>query len=86
MWYSFSASTEASAPVVLSLEKYSREKSSVMYCTLYVVSVVAYQISFSARIDADLTNWIFTHVGLSAHAHNNYCAEVEVHGWLLSVQ
>ncbi len=29
---------------------------------------------------ADLTksrNWIFTHVGLSAHAHNNYCAR----GW-----
>ncbi len=19
-------------------------------------------------------NWIFTHVGLGAHAHNNYCA------------
>ncbi len=38
------------------------------------------------RIDADLTkrrNCIFTHVGLSAHAHNNYC-EVEVHRWLLS--
>ncbi len=40
----------------------------------------------SARIDADLTNWIFTHVRLSAHAHNNYCQEVEVHGWLLSVR
>ncbi len=31
------------------------------------------------------SKWIFTHVGLSAHAHNNYCAqEVEVHGWLIS--
>ncbi len=28
-------------------------------------------------------NWIFTHVGLSAHAHN-IVQEVEVHGWLLS--
>ncbi len=27
----------------------------------------------------------FTHVGLSAHAHNNLIVpEVEVHGWLLS--
>ncbi len=38
---------------------------------MYAVSIVAYQDS---RIDADLTKWIFTHVGLSAHAHNNYCA------------
>ncbi len=29
-------------------------------------------------------NWIFTHEGLSAHAHN-IVQEVEVHGWLLSV-
>ncbi len=34
---------------------------------MYVVSIVAYQDS---RIDADLTR-IFTHVGLSAHAHNS---------------
>ncbi len=27
-------------------------------------------------------NWIFTHLGLSAHAHN--VQGVEVHGWLLS--
>ncbi len=27
--------------------------------------------------------WIFTHMGLSAHAHN-IVQEVEVHGWLLS--
>ncbi len=27
--------------------------------------------------------WIFTHEGLSAHAHN-IVQEVEVHGWLLS--
>ena len=27
--------------------------------------------------------WIFTHVGLSVHAHN-IVQEVEVHGWLLS--
>ncbi len=57
---------------------------------MYVVSIVAYQDSDFQGINAYLTkrrNWILTHVGLSAHAHNNYCyfaQEVEVHGWLLS--
>ncbi len=50
---------------------------------VYVVSIVATRI---IRIPGDphkRRNWIFTHVGLSAHAHN-IVQEVEVHGWLLS--
>ncbi len=49
---------------------------------VYVVSIVAYQ---DYQINVDLTknnNWIFTHMGLSAHAHNIIIVqEVEVHGW-----
>ncbi len=47
---------------------------------MYVVSIVAYQ---DRRRPHKRRNWIFTHVGLSAHAHN-IVQEVEVHGWLLS--
>ncbi len=39
---------------------------------MYVESIVAYQAG--SMQTADLTkrrNWIFTHVGLSAHAHTN---------------
>ncbi len=62
---------------------YSREKSSVC--------IRSKHCGLPGLPDhADLTksrNWIFTHVGLSAHAHNNSnnsVQEVEVHGWLLS--
>ncbi len=44
---------------------------------VYVVSIVAYQDRCRPH---KRRNWIFTHVGLSAHARQ----EVEVHGWLLS--
>ncbi len=45
-----------------------------------MVSIVAYQ---DYQEPHKRRNWIFTHVGLSAHAHN-IVPEVEVHGWLLS--
>ncbi len=47
-----------------------------------MVSIVAYQ-DYQDRVGPHKRNWIFTHVGLSAHAHN-IVQEVEVHGWLLS--
>ncbi len=47
---------------------YSRERSCV------VVSIVAYQDDKDRCRPHNRINWIFTHVGLSAHAHNNYCA------------
>ncbi len=54
---------------------------------VYVVSIVAYQDYQDRRRPHKRKNWICTHVGLSAHAHNYYRSivqEVEVHGWLLS--
>ncbi len=48
-----------------------------------MVSIVAYQ-DYQDRVGPHKRrNWIFTHVELSAHAHN-IVPEVEVHGWLLS--
>ncbi len=47
---------------------------------VYVVSIVDYQDRCRPH---KRRNWIVTHVGLSAHAHN-IVQEVEVHGWLLS--
>ncbi len=44
---------------------------------VYVVSIVDYQDRCRPH------KRIFTHMGLSAHAHN-IVQEVEVHGWLLS--
>ncbi len=43
---------------------------------MYVVSIVAYQDSdFQDRCRPHKKKkFDFTHVGLSAHAHNNYCA------------
>ncbi len=47
---------------------------------MYVVSIVANYQDYQDRCrqhtsQTDRRNWIFTHVGLSAHAHNNYyCA------------
>ena len=41
---------------------------------VYVVSIVAYQDYQDRCRPHKRRNWIFTHVGLSAHAHNNYCA------------
>ncbi len=48
-----------------------------------MVSIVAYQDYQDRCRLHKRRNWIFTHVGLSAHAHN-IVREVEVHGWLLS--
>ncbi len=47
---------------------------------VYVVRIVAYQDRCRPH---KRRNRIFTHVGLSAHAHD-VVQEVEVHGWLLS--
>ncbi len=47
---------------------------------MHVVSIVAYQ-AYQDRCRPHKR--IFTHEGLSAHAHN-IVQEVEVHGWLLS--
>ncbi len=51
---------------------------------VYVVSIVAYQDYHDRCRHLTRRNWIFTHEGLSAHAHNMCVQEVEVHGWLLS--
>ncbi len=56
--------------IVINSKASIREKSCV--CG---ISIVAYQ-------DYHKRNWIFTHVGLSAHAHNIII--VEEIGWLLS--
>ncbi len=45
---------------------------------MYVVIIVAYQ-DYQDRCRPH-KKWIFTHMGLSAHAQNKQ----EVHGWLLS--
>ena len=50
--------------------------------SMYVVSIVAYQ-DYQDRCRTS-RNWIFTHVGLSAHAHN-IVQEVQVHEWLALV-
>ncbi len=48
---------------------------------MYVVSIVAYQ----DRCKTSREDWIFTHVGLSAHACAQYIVhEVDIHRWLLS--
>ncbi len=49
----------------------------------HVVSIVAYQDYQDRCRPHKRRNWIFTHEGLSADAHN-IVQEVEVHGWLLS--
>ncbi len=38
------------------------------------LSIAAYQDYQIMQTSQKSRNWIFTHVGLSAHAHNNYCA------------
>ena len=48
----------------------------------YVSIVPSVQSSFISKHKNVRANWIFTHVGLSTHAHN-IMQEVEVHGWLL---
>ncbi len=50
---------------------------------VYVVSIVACQDYQDRCRPHKRRNWIFTHAGLSPHAHN-IVQEVEVHGWLLS--
>ncbi len=57
---------------------YSKASIIMQKRVVYVVSIVAYQ-DYQDRCRR--RNWIFTHEGLSVHAHN-IVQEVEVHGWL----
>ncbi len=57
-------------------------KASINYSRVYVVSIVAYQDYQDRCRPHKRRNWIFTHVGLSAHAHNIII--VQDVGWLLS--
>ncbi len=72
-YFALPVNINSKASINYSREKYSREKSSVCTVRGKHCGLPAFEFPGSMQT-SQKGNWIFTHVGLSAHAHNNYCA------------